>query len=64
MSSPLISHQIRYFFFYSLPGRKHTVVLSVQLVSDDLVVRAHPSLKSRSHEILRDFPFEGPQVML
>lgn len=39
-------------------------MLSVQLVANDLVVGAHPSLNSRSHGILRDFPSKGLQVLL
>lgn len=44
----------------SSPGREHTVVLSVQLVSNDLVVGAHSSLNSGSHKILRDSRSERP----
>lgn len=47
----------------SLPSRKHAVLLSVQLVSNDLVVGSDPSLNSCSHEILRDFTLKGSQVI-
>lgn len=50
--------------FLSLPSREHTVVLSVQLVSNDLVVGAHPSLDCSSHDVLGDASFKGLQVML
>lgn len=50
--------------FSSLPSRKHTVVFSVQLVSNDLIVSAHSSLNSLGHKVLRDFPFKGLEVML
>lgn len=49
---------------FSSPGRKHAVVLSVQLVSNDLVVCTHSSLKGHRHEVLRDFPFQRPEVIL
>lgn len=50
--------------FFSSPGRKHTVVLSVQLVSNDLVVSAHSSLNSLGHKVLTDFPFKRLEVIL
>lgn len=55
-----ITHSVR----ASLPGRKHAVVLSVQLVSNDLIVRAHASLDRGSHDLLGDLPPEGLQVLL
>lgn len=48
----------------TLPCREHAVVFSVQLVTNDLVVGAHSSLNSCSHDLLRDPTFKRSQVML
>lgn len=50
--------------FFSSPGRKHTVVFSVQFVSNDLVVSAHSPLNSLGHKVLRDFQFKRLEVIL
>lgn len=49
---------------FNVPCGEHAVMLSVQLASNDLVVGAHPLLDSSCHDILRDSPFKGLQVMM